>query len=143
MDFFIECKEKHDTSDKYPNITTEVHESIKRDNFLSNEKLIEVLNSVADLIRNTGSPLINPAHIFVEWLNLYMKLKNLKNITNSLTWNLFINHVFNRFNALFMQYLNDMVYVISIYLWGAYWYFTISKHYTYKMVRRTIVTLHI
>ena len=66
MIFFMEAKAKHGISDKYPKIRTEVHESIICDNFTSNDKLIEALNPVVELIGNSESPSINLAHIFVE-----------------------------------------------------------------------------
>ena len=115
--FFMETKAKYGTSDQYPKITTKVHESITHDHFASNNMLIEVLKPVADLTGNTKSPSIILAHILLKRLKLYMKLINLKNITNSLTQKLFIDHAIKWFNVQVTQYLNDTVYAISMYLW--------------------------
>ena len=89
-----------------------------------------MLKPVVNLIGNTKSPSSTIVHVFVELLKLYMKLQNIKNITNPLTQNLFIDNTFGHFNVQLMQYLNDMVYVISVYLWTAYQNFTIYKRYT-------------
>ena len=45
---FMETKEKHGTSDEYPKITTEVHESITRDHFTYKNDLLEALKPVAE-----------------------------------------------------------------------------------------------
>ena len=46
----MEARAKHDTSDKYPKITTDVHKIITRDHLSSKKKLIEVLKPVVNLI---------------------------------------------------------------------------------------------
>ena len=99
--FLMEAKAKHGTSDEYTKIRTKFHESITRDHFTSNENLIEFLKPVAELIGNTKSPSSTLAHIFVEWLKLYIKLINLNKTTNPLTQKPFIDHDFDRFNIQF------------------------------------------
>ena len=99
--FFIQAKAKHCTSDDYLKIRTEFHKIITRDHFTSNENLIEFLKPVAELIGNTKSPSSTLAHIFVEWLKLYIKLINLNKTTNPLTQKPFIDHDFDRFNIQF------------------------------------------